>query len=864
MAQIRVSPNEAQPTHHISLSDQAGNSLGLIAVDSQGNANIRGLSRSPLQRTALKTTSGNMSYSDYDLPWVSSAQTDWSGGRGADIWENDLTRYYDSKRANTYYESITNGPLEVYTTGLRNQNNNLPGSVMWRAIKSTNEYLAVRFAASASYTADAIYLLIRKHGTPGTLSVELCSDSGTATPTPTTVLQTATITSADITDILSVMHKFTITAQAVSSGVYYWIKAYASEGTDDDHWKIGVNNATGTTKSSTDGNTWAEAAFDLYYRLTDADGTWTSILFQYKGSQYLVKNPATGAPNLYINGDRGAADANTADLTTLVDATKAWVTNQWAGWTVKIVAGTGITENILWRTVISNTATTLTVDSAWTITHDTTTEYIITNGDIWYEVTGHGLTGPVTDVLVVNEIVYFAQGEAIAMRRMQHTAANVYQWDADSTNKATYLTTCRSSSEGLEIWRANNATPSSISKATVAAWGVNLSFATAINFKDEHGRITNILEHDNYLWIMREAMLYYLDTSTTVPAKLPLDEVKTLRGDNNGKATMAHDVYLVFNWGYGLERFYNGALDDIGPNSGEGLPAERQGTVSDLVGYAGRYFASIDAGSTGYSSILVNAIGGSGSSWHEEYRAPVAGQRILDMDFQVTEGNAPDRLWVVVGSDVIWLYQPSMTTKAKRDSNYRYTHETVVESAWITGGLVDLWKFYHSVKLFNENLVEDEIEIEIGYKVDNNATWTQITELFTTSPTQENDLIDVWGINGKKIRLRWILRTNDSSISPEVKQSVLESIARVPVKYGFTLTFRTKDNDIDLQGNQELLLATQRDAIIDTWITEVTPLTMRCTKARYDNKVVYIEPSPDYPTAEYEESYIDKIVITQI
>ena len=73
--------------------------------------------------------------------------------------------------------------------------------------------------------------------------------------------------------------------------------------------------------------------------------------------------------------DRGTATSGTT--TTLVDTTKSWTTNQWAGYYVRVFTGTG--EGQL-RPIVSNTNTTLTWSSAGTAP-DTTTRYFITGFD---------------------------------------------------------------------------------------------------------------------------------------------------------------------------------------------------------------------------------------------------------------------------------------------------------------------------------------------------------------------------------------------------------------------------------------------------------------------------------------------------
>lgn len=70
--------------------------------------------------------------------------------------------------------------------------------------------------------------------------------------------------------------------------------------------------------------------------------------------------------------DSGTATSGGAS--TLTDASKSWAVNRWNGYTVAIVSGTGTGQT---RVVSSNTATALTVSSAWTTVPDSTSAYVI-------------------------------------------------------------------------------------------------------------------------------------------------------------------------------------------------------------------------------------------------------------------------------------------------------------------------------------------------------------------------------------------------------------------------------------------------------------------------------------------------------
>ena len=76
----------------------------------------------------------------------------------------------------------------------------------------------------------------------------------------------------------------------------------------------------------------------------------------------------------YASTDSGTATAGAA--TTLTDSSKAWTANVYAGFLVRITSGTGAGQT---KAISSNTATALTVVSAWTVNPDATSVY-----SIWY------------------------------------------------------------------------------------------------------------------------------------------------------------------------------------------------------------------------------------------------------------------------------------------------------------------------------------------------------------------------------------------------------------------------------------------------------------------------------------------------
>jgi hypothetical protein len=101
-------------------------------------------------RLAIKMHQGGTKYSDYQPPYASYEQRDFSSGRGLNDADLDGTRFYDSFRANTWMsEKVLPGPLEYFTTGYRNAESNLwtgesgASGYNWVNLYGANKYIPV-------------------------------------------------------------------------------------------------------------------------------------------------------------------------------------------------------------------------------------------------------------------------------------------------------------------------------------------------------------------------------------------------------------------------------------------------------------------------------------------------------------------------------------------------------------------------------------------------------------------------------------------------------------------------------------------------------------------------------------------------
>lgn len=835
---VRVHPNEVNPSHHFALKDRAGRMLGLTACDSNGEAmelhDKHLYIEIPVETTAMKQTSGSSSYDIFDYPYSPIVQDDLSGGRASLDFERDSTKYYDSYRtlsgrANKAYA----GPLESYASGLRDGNQSMPGSLDFVQMTGENRILYKRFQAGTGYTAAKVWAILRRRSTPAALTVAIYSDNAGDVDSELTSISVAY---TRMNDILSEWLNETI-SQALTNGVYYWLVITAATGDNDKkHWLIGVKESVGTTYTSTTFTATPTAAtFDLYFRLTPAEENKTCIPFEYKEQQYFIVSGTTGAPKVYMAGDRGTADANTGQLSKLIDATKSWTTNEHAGAVVLITDGTGKLEPQPWRTVASNDGTSLTLDEDWTITHDTTTEYVIL-GSTLREITGHGLTAPVTNVLVSpTGVIYCCMGDSVTVRRLRaYTNAGAWedfghancQADETAGTKAVFMVY---KPQAQKIVIANNSDASgnvscsTSSNLTIPDWGTALAWSAAVNVDSKYRRINGMIVHpdgsgNEAVWVFKTDVPFILP-STGNPYPVSIEEMKTVRSQYNGVNPMRNGVYLYFPMLQGLERYYGGQFDDMGPNLGEGLPANRRGPIVAMQGYPGKFFIAVDAGSAGYSSILDSG------GWHERYRAP-KGQRIRAMAFQVIPGTGLDRLWIYQGNDLIYLPFPSESTNELEDPNYPYTWEWAVELARMHAGMFDVQKIVKKLKLQTEQLETDTTNgkkicwIEIDYKLNDDDDWTTIEDPFTESPTQEVDFASIYGVAGKRLKFRLRGYTRDSSKTAVFLAIIISAVTRVDVKsmYG-PFTFRLEDNAkaFGLREENREVSATEQLQLIKDW-----------------------------------------------
>src|SRR3990167_6349256 len=443
-----ASPTDKHPRYHLTLSDGT-DSVGFVVGRMRGDDFVpdhRSIQRTGLERNAIKTREGVSDYADFDIPYMTILQDDWSGGRGLDDFDKDNSRYFDNYRCIPSEKGIILGPHEVYTRGYRSSECHLDEtslvtqaeSFVALSLLTDYRYIATSFVASATYTNTGHpELWVRYHGSPAALTVAIYSNSA---GDPGSSLGTVTLSAltSNLPADTWVLYDFpAFSSLTISSGTTYHIVVYAGADDASNYWKIGCDTSGSytTTNASSNGTVWAGSIYYPLFRLLDTDADFTGHFFEYKRGWYFVKNPDTGANStLYLLGDRGVADSNSSDKTYLEDGSKTWTADEWIDSILLLTRGPGSEEEQPWRVITDNDTNSLQVSPTWNVAHTTSTEYVILNAKKWKSVIGD-MGGVVSDVVVAGDFIYFCRGTATLLR---------YQWynnggaEADRNAAETY------------------------------------------------------------------------------------------------------------------------------------------------------------------------------------------------------------------------------------------------------------------------------------------------------------------------------------------------------------------------------------------------------------------------------------------
>jgi hypothetical protein len=137
------------------------------------------------------------------------------------------------------------------------------------------------------------------------------------------------------------------------------------------------------------GGTLASGSFKRYDFATN---TWVTLANTGLPASFGTDGRLISTPSWIDRGYKAFAigTATSGNINTIINNAKAWTTNQWTNYQVRITAGTGAGQI---RTISGNSGTVLTVSSNWTTTPDATSQYSIEgNDDFLYLIGNNAVT----------------------------------------------------------------------------------------------------------------------------------------------------------------------------------------------------------------------------------------------------------------------------------------------------------------------------------------------------------------------------------------------------------------------------------------------------------------------------------------
>jgi hypothetical protein len=783
---IRVGPG-IQSTHDVSFND--GVRIYGLALD----GGPKGMQEGSSVASSLLANRQGARFGDNDPTFSHVEQRTWVGGRAQENLSDDPSKFFDASCWTLSPNVLLPALLARYAQGLRTAYSQMQGDVTWKPILGATSRAARTFEAltASGVTVRHLYAHLRKIGSPGDITLGVYGDDNGA-PNFADPKATATITSQSITDTASFLGEFVFSADlTLTNATDYWIIASQSTGTPSGphHWEIGYDDsAAGYGYDSADSGWDAYDGFGIYYRLTDADVNRTFLPFVIDGAHYFVtKVDGRTASQVYLAGDRGIVAAG-ATKTAITCTGKSWVVNQWANARLRICIGPGKGHT---AKILSNTADTLTLGSGLHVTPTAANHFVIyqTPYVTLLAPTGGVTIGAVKSVAVANDIAFFASGieagDAVIQQFAYHSTDGTHKMDADAAAKADVVYSFYGSG-AAKLWRAQNGETTKtvgVSEAAIPTYGNNLSFGTNIPVGDNSWLITNLIDHNGVLYVLKEDSDWYIQDGKAIRVNVGLDRIAEM---TNGAAAASQDNYLYQSWSHSVERLAGGTMDDEGPWQGAGMPEDRAGYVSWLEPIVGHMLYAINAGGDGYSSVLAY----NGMGFGEVYRATSTGKRIRMTHWQ-TNPEGRHYLWTEVGGDLVYQVFPKNTLNPLRDASCEYSHESYLVSATIDLDVALLPKFFKALGVVSENLGSSGglRRVAVDYQMDSDVNTTFWIALGAMAASPE----DTKEINqGNKRQIRWRVRllTEIATSPAKVRAVVMSGYAKVPPKRVWTMRIK--------------------------------------------------------------------------
>ncbi len=862
-----ATPAERYPTHHLTLSDGT-TTLGLILLDSQLKEDAKAIQEQSNPRTAMRIAQGAGGYGDFEQPYNPVGMADFSGGLGQERYENDATKYFDGDNVDTSYGKILPAGQRQSSSGYERVLQSVGTKTTsidsfyggWGGLMVTgyDSFIASKFKASGNHDVRSITFNFRSIGSSLRLIEAYLYSDSVGLPNAQLAMG-GIVPEAEYTSWTKL--RIPIACTTVSGTSYHVVFRFKGLLTFAAELELDSSEADTAISRETSSSlplAWASyaATTSIVYKL-EGSAIGRVRMQEFKGLMHAINQASdSSAPKLWRNGLIGKASSNASDKSkTNTGLTLAGGTDL-TGKTIKIIAGPGVGESTAWRIITGNTTganSVISVSPPWNTTHSTATVFVVPDMDVWTECTigTFAPTKPITDIIVADEKLYLCQGCAAdtgATANVCSVTASISSSGITYTGKNENVERDRilcyvdpKGSEKILTTVDNTMTVYKTDRTATDLSTTPVSKAVGTSAR----RITGLDAFSDP--IMPHVFLdsEFGSFNDNVYYPIQMGELRSVRSETMGRASKATNRFLYFTMGEGLERYTSGLVDDVGPDRGEGLPENQRGPIVDMEAYGGGIlFAAVDAGDSGYSSILKY----NESGWSKIYRSTTLGNSIKSLFIQSVSGRQYQRLWFAEEEELYWLPIAKAPLHTK---DFKFALNCTLITSWIYTSYKDVDKYWHSLKLFLINAATNR-NVKVYVRTDDDADFPATPfatftgsggasekKLFNTSTTDVSADVD-----GVRLQLKFELTTDDPSTPVYVDNGLLEAVTRVPAKQSWVLTARVQDAGFDLQGDREALNASQIKNILDGWANSSVygkRLLARSISAPFDSQLVFLD-----------------------
>lgn len=245
------------------------------------------------------------------------------------------------------------------------------------------------------------------------------------------------------------------------------------------------------------------------------------------------------------------------------------------------------------------------------------------------------------------------------------------------------------------------------------------------------------------------------------------------------------------------------------------------------------------------------------NGWHPIWRAWKADRRARSVHWQTIDDDAsPNYLWFECNGDILRMDMPNRTMNPSQDVQCRLSPEGYLITSLFDAGYAELEKYFKEVKIVGDFL-STQGGVSVDYLVD--RQWTTGADLGNWNIGSEivpepTGAVSLAQSRKRNIMLRIRIRSDNvgGAATGTVLATILEAVARTPVKYNWDMRIALDDNAKTLRGEEDY----DPDTLIDqikTWSGQAQALAFRCVDEFADDsgsgRTVFVEPPNIFRTA---------------